>query len=102
MVQNARSAKITKRVVHSLVPEDARYILWDTQLKGFGIRVATSDIKTYVVRYRTTGGADRLIQIAGHGVVTAEEARERAAAVLAESQREAKVHVAAARQLSLF
>lgn len=84
MVQNARSAKITKRVVHSLAPEDARYTLWDTQLKGFGIRVATSDIKTYVVRYRTTEGAERLIQIAGHGVVTAEEARERAAAVLAD------------------
>lgn len=84
MVQNARSAKITKRVVDSLAPEDARYTVWDTQLKGFGVRVATSDIKTYVVRYRTTGGADRLLQIARHGVVTAEEARERAAAVLAE------------------
>lgn len=45
MVQNARSAKITKRVVDSLAPEDARYTVWDTQLKGFGVRVATSEIK---------------------------------------------------------
>lgn len=77
MAQNARSGKITKRVVDSLAPEDARYTPWDTQLKGFGVRVATTDIKTYVVRYRTTGGADRLLHIARHGVVTAEEARER-------------------------
>jgi len=82
--QNARSAKITKRVIDSLGPEAARYTVWDTQLKGFGVRVAATDTKTYVVRYRTIGGADRLVQIARHGVVTAEEARERAAAVLAD------------------
>ncbi|HAD84861.1 MAG TPA: integrase [Brevundimonas sp.] len=84
MAQNPRSGKITKRLVDALTSEDARFTLWDAQLKGFGVRVAVSDTKTYVVRYRTIGGADRLLHIARHGVVTAEEARERAAAVLAE------------------
>ena len=84
MGQNPRSGKITKRVVECLAPQDNRYTLWDTQLKGFGVRVSTGNIKTYVVRYRTVGGADRLLQIARHGVITAEEARERAAAVLAD------------------
>lgn len=84
MVQNPRSGKITKRLVDALTSEGVRFTLWDTQLKGFGVRVAVSDTKTYVVRYRTIGGADRLLHIARHGVVTAEEARERAAAVLAE------------------
>lgn len=84
MVKNPRSGKITKRLVDALMSEGVRFTLWDTQLKGFGVRVAVSDIKTYVVRYRTIGGADRLLQIARHGVVTAEEARERAAAVLAQ------------------
>lgn len=84
MAPNPRSAKITKRVIDALTPEVARYTVWDAQLKGFGVRVAATDTKTYVVRYRTIGGADRLLQIARHGVVTAEEARERAAAVLAQ------------------
>ncbi len=84
MTQNPRSGKITKRLVDALTSEGVRFTLWDTQLKGFGVRVAVSDTKTYVVRYRTIGGADRLLHIARHGVVTAEEARERAAAVLAE------------------
>lgn len=84
MAQNPRSGKITKRLVDALDPEGVRFTLWDTQLKGFGVRVAVGDTKTYVVRYRTIGGADRLLHIARHGVVTAEEARERAAAVLAE------------------
>lgn len=84
MVQNPRSGKITKRLVDALTSEKVRFTLWDTQLKGFGVRVAASETKTYVVRYRTIGGADRLLHIARHGVLTAEEARERAAAVLAE------------------
>lgn len=84
MAPNPRSAKITKRVIDALTPEGARYTVWDAQLKGFGVRVAATNTKTYVVRYRTIGGADRLLQIARHGVVTAEEARERAAAVLAQ------------------
>lgn len=84
MAPNPRSAKITKRVIDALTPECARYTVWDAQLKGFGVRVAATDTKTYVVRYRTIGGADRLLQIARHGVITAEEARERAAAVLAQ------------------
>lgn len=84
MAPNPRSAKITKRVIDALTPEGARYTVWDAQLKGFGVRVAATDTRTYVVRYRTIGGADRLLQIARHGVVTAEEARERAAAVLAQ------------------
>ncbi|WP_292071993.1 integrase arm-type DNA-binding domain-containing protein [Brevundimonas sp. UBA7534] len=84
MAPNPRSAKITKRVIGALTPEGARYTVWDTQLKGFGVRVAATDTKTYVVPYRMIGGADRLLQIARHRVVTAEEARERAAAVLAQ------------------
>ena len=66
MVQNPRSGKITKRLVDALTSEGVRFTLWDTQLKGFGVRVAVSDTKTYVVRYRTIGGADRLLPREGH------------------------------------
>jgi hypothetical protein len=49
------SAKLTKRTVDSAVPRQGRYILWDTELKGFALRVAESGTKTYILRYRPRG-----------------------------------------------
>jgi hypothetical protein len=37
------SAKLTKRTVDSAVPKQGRYILWDTELKGFALRVAEAE-----------------------------------------------------------
>lgn len=36
------SVKLTKRAVDNAEPKAARYQLWDTELKGFGLRVAES------------------------------------------------------------
>ena len=78
--------KLTKRTVDSAQPGPARYILWDSELKGFGLRVETSGTKTYLVRYRTRRiGAEarkRFVTIGRHGVLTAEKAREIASATL--------------------
>ncbi|MDK2747254.1 MAG: Arm DNA-binding domain-containing protein [Brevundimonas sp.] len=38
---------------------------WDIELKGFGVRVSPEGRKTYIVRYRTIGGAKRMLD-AGH------------------------------------
>lgn len=51
--------RLTKRVVEALAPKSDRYVVWDSELKGFGVRVTPQGRKTYLVRYRTTGGADR-------------------------------------------
>jgi integrase len=50
-------AKITKRVVDALQPEPHRDVFaWDTELRGFGIRVKPSGVKTFFIQYRNTEG----------------------------------------------
>lgn len=77
--------RLTKRVVEALAPKSDRYVVWDSELKGFGVRVTPQGRKTYLVRYRTTGGADRRLTLTTHGVMTTEEAREQARLALADA-----------------
>jgi integrase len=80
------SAKLTKRTVDSAVPKQGRYILWDTELKGFALRVAESGTKTYILRYRPRGtgraGPRRFMVLGRHGVLTPDEARAHAKTIL--------------------
>lgn len=77
------TTKLTKRAVDALVVGPERYLAWDIELKGFGVRVTPEGRKTYIVRYRTIGGARRMLTLATHGVLTTEEAREEARKALA-------------------
>jgi integrase len=80
------SAKLTKRTVDAAAPQADRYILWDTELKGFALRVAESETKTYILRYRPRGagraGPRRFMVLGRHGVITPDEARAQAKAIL--------------------
>lgn len=49
-------AKLTKRNIDSLAPRDKNYIVYDTELKGFGVRVHTSGRISYLIEYRPSGG----------------------------------------------
>ena len=51
-----RRAKLTRKVVDGAAPEAARYVLWDVDLPGFGLRVEASGTKTFLVHYRVGGG----------------------------------------------
>jgi hypothetical protein len=44
------ATKITKRTVDATQPADKRVFLWDTEVKGFGLQVLPSGIKSYVFR----------------------------------------------------
>jgi integrase len=71
--------KITKRVVDAAAPDPAgRFYVWDSELKGFGLQVLSTGVKSYVLRYRTHDGADRRATIGKHGALTPEEARRKA------------------------
>lgn len=78
------SLKITKRNVDAAptpVGNDAYY--WDTDLRGFGLRVTPRGVRSYVVQYRMPGLAARRMTIGVHGSPwTPEKARDRAEAIL--------------------
>ncbi len=63
--------KITKRSVDALQPDPAgrELTLWDSELKGFGVRMMPSGVASYFVFYRTTGGRQRKL-VLGHELIT--------------------------------
>jgi hypothetical protein len=68
---------LTKRAVEALEkPDKGQSFLWDGEIRGFGVRVVPSGLKTFVVQYRNAEGKSRRIKIARFGVKTVEEARE--------------------------
>ena len=68
--------KLTKRTVDGLQPVGGRDIFaWDSELRGFGVRVKPSGTKTFLIQYRNTEGRTRRCVIGQFGVLTAELAR---------------------------
>jgi len=51
-----RGKPITKRRVDALKKADREYFVWDSDLKGFGLRVQPTGEKSYVVKYRAGSG----------------------------------------------
>ena len=80
--------RITKSSVEALdvPPPGGRTVLWDAEVKGFGVRVSSGGDRTYVLRYQV-GGRDqkqRQVTIGRHGSpFTADQARRRALEILA-------------------
>ena len=72
---------ITDCVVDALAPGRDR-VLWDRALTGFGVRVYPSGVRVYVVQTRGPEGAKRAT-VGRHGVIGADEARRRAALIIA-------------------
>ena len=73
------TAKITKRAVDTLAaPAEKQTVLWDTEIKGFGVRVLPSGLKTFIVQYRNVEGIKRRLNLGRYGVLTVEQARDEA------------------------
>jgi len=74
--------KITKRLVDSLIPRDHPYIIFDTDLKGFGVRVMPSSVATYILEYRPDGGGRKVTKkrmtLGRVGELTPDQARDMA------------------------
>lgn len=71
--------KITKRGVDNLKATGKRYVAWDTDIAGFGLRVSPTGGKAYVFRYRVSGGRsgrERWLTVGKHGAITPDQARE--------------------------
>ena len=61
-------------------------ILWDSEFKGFGVRVQPTDLRSYLVNYRAgdrgRNAAKRRIVIGHHGPITADQAHRRGREIL--------------------
>lgn len=65
-------AKNSKRIVDNAAPDGGQDLwVWDTELRGFGLRVRPSGHKAYVVEYRPGSGGrsvqKRRFTIGAHG-----------------------------------
>ncbi len=73
--------KLTKKEIESLsLPETGQTLVWDSELKGFGVRLTPGGI-SYFVQNRINGRTRR-ITIGKHGVFTPQVARDEAKELL--------------------
>lgn len=74
--------KITKRVVEAVPPPTTGYTLhWDSTLRGFGLRVTASGVRSFILRCRING-KERRITLGRYGPLTTEQARREATKLL--------------------
>ena len=79
--------KLTKQVVDALKPPKVRVkgsysFVWDQELRGFGLQVMPSGLKSFVVQYRNAEGRSRRLVFGRYGVMTVEKARREAKSLL--------------------
>ena len=78
--------KLTKRVIEAAEIQALEHFIWDSNLPGFGVRVLPSGRKGYVVQYRA-GRRSRRMSLGPITVLTCEQARTRAIAIIAAARR---------------
>jgi integrase len=68
-------------MVDAVRPNGADQFLWDSELKGFGVKVTRTGMKVYILQYRKggRGAPTKRITIGRHGALTPEQARKEAA-----------------------
>jgi integrase len=78
--------KLTKRFVDALRPDPAGRDLffWDSELRGFGIRMKRSGSTSFLIQYRTPQAETRRYTFGRVGTLTPEEARTKARRLLAD------------------
>ena len=77
-------AKITKRAVDALQSVSGRDVfIWDSELRGFGVRVKPSGVRTFLIQYRNVEGRTRRLVLGQYGALTPENGRDLAREKLA-------------------
>lgn len=76
--------KITKRSIDGAnLPEKGDVFLWDSELRGFGVRIKSTGSRSFLVQYRNQGGRSRRLTLGAYGALTVDEARRLAQQALA-------------------
>jgi len=80
--------KLTRKVADALGPRAKHYIVFDQDLKGFGVAVTPRGSKSWIVEYRPSPGGRRIakkrLTIGSVGTLTHDEARNMARDALAQ------------------
>jgi integrase len=80
--------KLTKRTLDSVKPKPTHDLfLWDDEVPGFGLRIKSSGVRSFIVQYRNGSGVSRRMTLGKFGVLTPDEARKMAKHTLAEVAR---------------
>ncbi len=70
-------AKLTKGYVDRIKPGPKDELHWDTELKGFGLRVSAAGKLSFIVQGRVNGsGKEARLTIGSYGVFTPDQARD--------------------------
>ena len=78
MPSTTPTQKLLKRVIDAAEPCAGKaYCIWDSELKGFRLRIRSSGRKTFELRYRV-GRRQRLFVIGDYGALTPDQARKAA------------------------
>ncbi|RTL88092.1 MAG: DUF4102 domain-containing protein [Hyphomicrobiales bacterium] len=75
--------KITKRMIDALQIDASRRIYWDSELKGFGLIVLPSGVRSFILQYRNKDGRQRRLTLGRYGVITPDQGRKAAQLALA-------------------
>lgn len=80
--------KLTKLKVEGFkCPEGkSQAFLWDDETRGFGVRITTTGIRSYIAQGRVNGKEHR-VTIGRHGVFTCDQARDKAKEILQEMRK---------------
>lgn len=72
------AVKLTKRTVSAATPAEKDTYIWDSSLKGFGLKITPPGRKVYIVQYRLGGrkGRTRRLTLGVHGAITSQAARK--------------------------
>ncbi len=76
--------KLTERGVEALAAGDVDRIVWDSELRGFGVRVFPSGTRKFIVQYRNRGGQQRRMVLGSFPIQSTDKARKLARKTLVE------------------
>ncbi len=83
----AENMKLTKRTIDAIKSDGIDRVLWDDELRGFGLRVKPGGVKSFLIQFRNRQGRSRRLTVGQYGRLAPEEARREARRLLSDVER---------------
>jgi hypothetical protein len=77
-----RRVNLTKRTLDAAKTAAKDYQIWDTKIRGLGVRIYPSSARSFILQYRNAAGRRRKMALGRYGTITVNEAREKAIKLL--------------------